>query len=62
VEGLSVEIIARNGNCKTLLSKFLHYFDCNSVFFVGHDSSVGIATRCGLDGPGIEFLWGQGFP
>jgi hypothetical protein len=25
---------------------------------VGRDSSVGIATRYGLDGPGIESLWG----
>jgi hypothetical protein len=25
-------------------------------------SSVGIATRYGLDGPGIEFRWGRGFP
>jgi hypothetical protein len=25
------------------------------------DSSVGIATRYGLDGPGIESRWGQGF-
>ena len=23
----------------------------------GRDSSVGIATRYGLDGPGIEFRW-----
>ena len=29
---------------------------------VGRDSSVGIATRYGLDGPGIEFRWGRGFP
>jgi hypothetical protein len=28
----------------------------------GRDSSVGIATRFGLDGPGIEFRWGRGFP
>ena len=28
----------------------------------GRDSSVGIATRYGLDGPGIESLWGRGFP
>jgi hypothetical protein len=27
----------------------------------GRDSSVGIATRCGLDGPGIESQWGQVF-
>jgi len=26
------------------------------------DNSVGIATRSGLDGPGIEFRWGQDFP
>ena len=29
---------------------------------VGQDSSVGIATRYGLDGPGIEFRWGRNFP
>ena len=28
----------------------------------GRDSSVGIATRYGLDGPGIESLLGQDFP
>ena len=27
----------------------------------GRGSSVGIATRYGLDGPGIEFWWGAGF-
>ena len=26
------------------------------------DSSVGIATRYGLDGPGIESWWGRDFP
>ena len=28
----------------------------------GRDSSVGIATRYGLDGPGIESWWGRDFP
>jgi hypothetical protein len=28
------------------------------IFIVGRDSSVGIATRYGLDGPGIESRWG----
>jgi len=28
---------------------------------VGRDSSVGIATDYGLDGPGIEFRWGRDF-
>ena len=27
---------------------------------VGRDSSVGTATRYGLDGPGIEPRWGRG--
>jgi hypothetical protein len=30
--------------------------------FVGRDSSVGIATRYELDGPGIESQWGRDFP
>ena len=29
---------------------------------VGRDSSVGIATGYGLDGPGIESRWGRDFP
>jgi hypothetical protein len=29
---------------------------------VAGDSAVGIATRYGLDGPGIESRWGQDFP
>ena len=28
---------------------------------LGQDSSVGIASRCRLDGPGIEFRWGARF-
>ena len=28
----------------------------------GPDSSVGIATDYGLDGPGIETRWGRDFP
>jgi hypothetical protein len=29
---------------------------------MGPDRSVGIATRYGLDGPGIESQWGLDFP
>jgi len=29
---------------------------------MGRGSSVGIATRYGLDGPGIASRWGRGFP
>jgi hypothetical protein len=35
---------------------------CVCVCTVGRDSSVGIATRYGVDGPGIESRWGRGFP
>ena len=31
------------------------------IISVGWDSSVGIATRYGLDGPGIESCWGRDF-
>ena len=30
-------------------------------YSVGRDSSVGIVTRYGLDGPGIESRWGSRF-
>ena len=30
------------------------------IDLVGRDSSVGIATRCGLDGPGIESAYPSG--
>ena len=29
---------------------------------IGQNSAVAIAIRYGLDGPGIESLWGPGFP
>ena len=34
----------------------------NQCFSVGRDSSVGIATRYGLDGPGTESRRGRDFP
>jgi hypothetical protein len=40
---------------KQLLCLYLH-------LLVGRDSSVGIATDYGLDGPEIEFRWGRDFP
>jgi hypothetical protein len=33
-----------------------------SLLTVARDSVVGIATRYGLDGPGIEPQWGEIFP
>ena len=35
------------------------YYHC---CIVGRDSSVGIATRYGLDGPAFEYRWGPDFP
>jgi len=35
--------------------------DLENMFIVGRDSVVGIATRYGLDGPGIEIRWGHDF-
>ena len=32
------------------------------IIIMGRDSSVGIATHYGLDGPGIESRWGRDFP
>ena len=39
-------------------------FDIPGVhqYNVGRDSSVSIATRYGLDGPGIESWWRRDFP
>jgi hypothetical protein len=41
-----------------LKEKFSRY----SLAIVPRDSSVGIATSYGLDGPEFEFLWGRDFP
>jgi hypothetical protein len=39
----------------------MEHFVMNPQPVVGRDSSVGIATRYGLDGPGIESRWGARF-
>jgi hypothetical protein len=38
------------------------YFVCVSRYVVGQNSSVSIATRYGLNGPGIECRWQRDFP
>ena len=40
----------------------IHILHQDKYFVMDRDSSVGIATRYGLDGPGIEFLWWREFP
>jgi len=37
-------------------------FSGSLLWLRGRDSSVGIATRYGLEGPRIECLWGRDFP
>ena len=39
----------------------MNFIYCGGLM-VGRDSSVGIATRYELDGPGIESRWGRDFP
>jgi len=53
-----------NQNLHTGYERSLHYYFVAVRFSntVGHDSSVGIATRYGLDGPGIESRRGRNFP
>ena len=43
-------------------NKILCYFRQNHQGDVGKDSSVGVVTHYGLDGPGIESLHGRDFP
>ena len=48
----------RNKNFR--LFKLFNCISCSNGG--GRDSSVGLATRYGLDGPWIESWWGRGFP
>jgi len=53
--------------CRKLKKEALDRTVENSLWKVmtlplGRDSSVGIANRYGLDGPGVESRWGRDFP
>ena len=39
-----------------------HTFRLESYTEIGRDISIGIVTRYGLDGPGIESMWRRDFP
>jgi len=43
-------------------SNLMYFLLPEPFIFMGRDSSVGIATRYGLAGPGIESRWGRDFP
>jgi len=53
----SLHYVYRPPNASSLLSKYSPQYP----FPCGPDSSVGIATDYGLDGPGIESRWGARF-
>ena len=44
------------------MTNFLRNLVCRMCKSMGRDSAVGIATRYGVDGPGIESWWGRDFP
>jgi hypothetical protein len=51
-------------NCPNPLTNLIAwklFLGPHTLLFSGPGSSVGIATDCGLDGPGIEFRWGEIF-
>ena len=54
---LSVCVFVANGEESSFCSRNAEV----RVNYVGRDSVVGIATRYGLDGPGIESRWGARF-
>jgi len=39
-----------------------YYYYYYYYYYWSRDSVVGIATRYGLDGPGVESRWGRDFP
>ena len=49
---------------RNMTLSFSFYLEISDFYFPssGPDSSVGIATDYGLDGPGIESRWGRDFP
>ena len=54
-----IYIYSYNNYCDSLI--FPKFCVTLLLFLVGRDSSVGIATHYGLDGPGIESRWGAIF-
>ena len=55
-----VIMLNKKQSSNTTFSMYLITVDIYGYY--GRDSAVGIATRYGLDGPGIESRWGRDFP
>ena len=61
-EGLA-SLTPYSGSSTTKFNTYKSIIDYKSdSYYVTVDISVGIVTRYGLDGPGIEFRWGRDFP
>jgi len=58
---LSVKSTEGYRTCPLIVTASFEFLTSLSRKKVGRDSSVGIATRYGLDGPGIESRWGARF-
>jgi hypothetical protein len=52
--------VQANGEWYVTYAENDYFFISSVVVKPGRDSSVGIVTRCGLDGPGIESHFGGG--
>ena len=48
--------------CSVLYGVLILVMKVSSCLLVGRNSSVGIATSYGPDGPGIKFRWKRDFP
>jgi hypothetical protein len=57
-----VRVIYVNQHLHIIKFQVIHKFAPPPPHVRGRDSSVGIATRYGLEGPGIESRWGRDFP
>jgi hypothetical protein len=58
----SIKVHVRTNWTRNLeMSHWIEWIRINYIC-VGHDSSVGVATRYGLDGAGIETRWRRDFP
>ena len=60
--GVCVDIMERNYGKLWKIRHPASDLTRDTLNTVGRDSSVGTATRYGLDGPGFESRWGQDFP
>jgi hypothetical protein len=54
--------LTATGNKVLCFNEVIYFLGTEREEKLGRDSSVGIATRYELDGPGIDSWWGRDFP